>query len=248
MTTCLECGHTGGPGAKFCTHCGAAVPPQHGQATETRTVPVVPARPEPARPASVSRDGSKVGLIGLVVACVATVGVIATFALVDANSGGSAESPAGSPPDGPITHRTSENLVPPSPTAVYDDASALAELERLRNEDRPEVEALVGQWVPQLSGKRPGLVAHGITYYHIDILRDFHDNQSRYPDALLLFSGDYTSFRHGDFWITVVPRPQLDGPGANAWCDAQGIPVDDCYAKMISHTVAYSDATEIRQR
>ena len=256
MTTCPECGHTGGPAAQFCTHCGAAVPQRQIPSTH-----IQPTQAAPSRPAPSTGGGSRRGLVGLVVAGGATVGVIATFALVTGIASESTNGQAAGPPNGIITYQATETPVTPQwtseavplPDSPYptelepdDGAAALEELQRLQAEDRSEAEALVGQWVPQLSAKRPGLVANGITYDYVEILRDFHDTQARYPDALLLSSSDYTSFRYGDFWITVVPRPHLDGPTTNTWCDAEGIPLEDCYAKMISHTIGYVDATEVR--
>jgi serine/threonine-protein kinase len=143
-------------------------------------------------------------------------------------------------PEPPVT--TESSLAPTDPV------SAKAELDRLVAADRGAVESLVGQWVPQLSAKRPGLVANGITYDYVTILADFRANQARYPDARLLFSGEYTSFKFADFWITVVPQPYSDGPSANGWCDAAAIPPDDCYAKMISHSQGYDGATLLRSR
>jgi hypothetical protein len=255
MTTCRECGHTGGPVAKFCTHCGAAVQQAYDRTTQP-TSPPLPFAPPVSDPPPVG-GGSRRGLVGVAVACGVAVAVIATFVLVN----GDADDSVSSPPAEITVYQTTEVPaasqptsdagIPPDPQQAAepepdDAATALAELQRQREEDRPEVEALVGQWVPQLSAKRPGLVVNGITYDYVEILRDFRSTSARYPDALLLFSGDYSSFRYGDFWITVVPRPHADGPATNTWCDTEGIPVDDCYAKMISHTVAYTDATELR--
>lgn len=255
MTTCRECGHTGGPQARFCTHCGAAVPQAYDRTTAPPAAPPLPFAPPVSDPPPTG-GGSRRVLVGVAVACGVAVAVTATVVLAGGDTGG--DPAAGRP--GPVTvYRTTEVPVTSQPTsdtepqqavepAPDDDTSALAELQRLREQHRPDVETLVGQWVPQLSAKRPGLVANGITYDYVAILQDFRATQARYPDALLLFSGDYSSFRYGDFWITVVPRPYTDGPTTNNWCDTEGIPVDDCYAKMISRTVGYADATDLRGR
>ena len=63
------------------------------------------------------------------------------------------------------------------------------------------------------------------------------------PTRWIMYSGDYTSFKYGDFWITVVPYPYDNGASANGWCDSENIPADDCYAKLISHTTGYPNAT-----
>lgn len=268
MTTCRECGHNGAPTAQFCTRCGAAT----GQPATTPGYHLMPAappatqfvppvqfqRPAPfAPPPPPTGGGSHRVLIGLVTGGVVAVAVIATATLIGAstNTGDPTAAPVYNPPGEVTVYQTAEvPTVPgqtsePTPTPTTEPADptdALAELQRQRDADHLDVEALVDQWVPQLSAKRPGLVANGITYDYVEILRDFRATQARYPDALLLFSGDYSSFRYGDFWITVVPRPQLDGTSTNIWCDTEGIPIDDCYAKMISHTQGYEAATELR--
>jgi hypothetical protein len=225
MGTCHQCGLPVGPGARFCTGCGAAV-----SASVPRIHP---------------------GVIGALSATVTVLAGVAAFVVL-AKPGVVAGFPVADPDFRPVVAvpvpDASEEPVPipeDTPTAEPLDA-ALAELQLIRDADRPMAEALVGQWVPQLSAKRPGMVVQGVTYDHVEILRDYRATQARYPDALLLYSGEYSSFRYDDFWITIEPLPHYDGPSANAWCDGQGIPVDDCYAKMISHTVGYDGATLLR--
>jgi len=84
-------------------------------------------------------------------------------------------------------------------TEAVDDVSARAELDRQVASDRSDVEALVGQWIPQLSAKQPGLVVNGTTFDHLAVLRDFHALRARYPEVLLLYSGEYSGYRFGDF-------------------------------------------------
>jgi serine/threonine-protein kinase len=133
-------------------------------------------------------------------------------------------------------------------TEPVDDTAVRAELDRQVAVDRPAAEALVGNWIPQLSAKRPGLVVNSTTFDLMGVLRDFRALQARYPEVLLLYSSDYSSFRFDDFWITVMPLPQPDGETANAWCDSQGIGLEDCYAKLISHTQGYEESTLLRSR
>lgn len=266
MATCRECGHAGKPSARFCARCGAAGPPPDSAPPFAGPVHANPqlypaqlpyAPPPPAVPARQSRNT----LLGVFAAAIAVLAVVATVAFVNrpTTSGDSSAAPdqravAGAPTPG--TSYDTPETQPETETVTEDPTStpaepttpqgALAELRRLLREDRPAADALVDQWVPQLSAKRPGLVANGITYDYVEILRDFQSIQARYPDALLLFSGEYSSFKYGNFWITVVPLPQFNGESANAWCDSEGIGPDDCYAKMISHTVGYDGATLLR--
>lgn len=228
MATCHRCGRPATPGTGFCTGCGTVLP----------------------------AAGSRAGVVAAVFVTVAVLAVVAAFALFTkpaATAGAPVADPdfrptvtVAAPPSSDQPARPlPEEQPPPSPDAAD---TALAELQVILDADRPIVETLVGQWVPQLSAKRPGMVVEDVTYDHVEILRDFRATQARYPDALLLFSGEYSSFKHGDFWITVEPLPHFDGQSANAWCDGEGIPVDDCYAKMISHTVGYEGATMLRTR
>ncbi|HEU5470200.1 MAG TPA: hypothetical protein VFV67_06065 [Actinophytocola sp.] len=147
------------------------------------------------------------------------------------------------PPATPTTTTTTSRV-----PEVTDAATAKAELERQVVADRPAVESLVGYWVPQLSGKRPGLVANGITYNYVEILRDHRSLKARYPGAKLLWSGDFTSFKYPDFWITIQSSTYPDGASANTWCNAELIPRDDCYAKLISHTQPYEGSTQLRPK
>jgi hypothetical protein len=206
---------------------------------------------------------SRSGVIGALCATVTVLAMIAAVALfgkTTTTAGVPVADPAYRPPVEepvePVPEPAPENPFPSSEPALETPLpvtpgpapgdTALAELNAQLAADRPAVEALVGWWVPQLSAKRPGLKAKGITYDHVEILRDFREIQARHPDALLLFSGEYSSFKYGDFWITVVPSPYGTGAAANTWCDGRHIPADDCYAKMISHTVGYDGATVLR--
>ncbi|WP_328450370.1 MULTISPECIES: hypothetical protein [unclassified Amycolatopsis] len=120
--------------------------------------------------------------------------------------------------------------------APADEAAAQTTLRQQVGTDRTRAEALADRWVPQLSSKNDGLVADGTTYDQRAIWADFTTTRQSYPSALLLWSGDYTSFTKGDFWITVVNTPFTTGAAANDWCTAEHLDADHCFAKLISHT------------
>lgn len=138
-------------------------------------------------------------------------------------------------------------VVPASNAAPVDDDSARRLLESQVAKDRPNVEAFVGYWVPQLSSKRPGLVANGITFDHRAIWADFTTSQAQHPGVLLVWSGDYSSFKLANFWVTVAPQYFDSGEAANDWCVGAGIGRDDCYAKRIMHTGGYTETTLLRK-
>ncbi|HEX3588349.1 MAG TPA: hypothetical protein VHV74_01870 [Pseudonocardiaceae bacterium] len=132
------------------------------------------------------------------------------------------------------------------PEQPSSNASAKAELDNEVDQDRTAAEAIVDSWVPQLSSKRPGLVADGITYDYLHIWANFQQLRSEYPTTLLLWSGDYVSFKSPNFYVTVVGQPSSDGPSANEWCDEAGLAPDDCYAKFLSHEGGPSGTTLLR--
>ncbi len=138
---------------------------------------------------------------------------------------------------------TTEPPAPPLPTTtttsngdVTDEASAQAALQQQIDNDRASAEALVGQWVPQLSSKTYGLVANGVTYDYQQIWQDFQSISQQHPDALLVWSSDYSSFMLPDYYVTILPISYPSGSAAASWCTSNGLGANDCYAKLISHT------------
>ena len=102
--------------------------------------------------------------------------------------------------------------------------------------DSAAARTLVGWWVPQLSSKAVGMEVDGVVYDEAAILRDFQALQARYPGAVLVRSSDYSSFKRGGLWVVLANAPFDNAASANAWCDAQGIDRDGCYAKRLSTT------------
>jgi len=122
-----------------------------------------------------------------------------------------------------------------------------AVLRKLQAQDSQEVEDLVGQWVPQLSAKKPGLAAQGRVFSAADVLADHEALRDNYPGALLIWSGNFASYRNKDYWITVMKQPFTNAADANAWCDAQDIGPDDCFAKRLMHKGDSSGTTVYRR-
>ena len=109
------------------------------------------------------------------------------------------------------------------------------DLNELRAADRTAIEsALIEGWVAQLSSKQPGLEANGIVYDYPDILQDHQQLRNAYG-ALLGWSGDYSSYRQPDFWISYAPDRFASSDEALAWCVSAGRGPDDCFAKFLSH-------------
>jgi hypothetical protein len=141
--------------------------------------------------------------------------------------------------------RGSDGAVPSSSSGSTSTSASSALAAQVAS-DRSTVEGLVGQWVPQLSAKRDGLVADGITYDDDAILAHWLSLTGRDPSAVMLFSGDWPVFNGSDFWVVVHPQGFATAAAANAWCDAQGYSADDCYAKKLSHSGGPSGTTVTR--
>jgi hypothetical protein len=120
-------------------------------------------------------------------------------------------------------------------------------LQELADYDRSFVAStLDNYWVPQISSKEIGTHADGIVYANSDILRNHLELRQRYQNVKLVSSGDWTTFSGPDFWVSVYGQPYVTGELANSWCDAQGIGVNDCFAKGISDRVGPDGTTVMR--
>ena len=214
---------------------------------EQATAPMLTPPPAPEVPVApvAPRQGRKIAaVVGAVAAVVAIVVVIAVVSV------GEDGTPVASPGAGQVAGTTSEVPVTTTTTTdpvPADEGSARQLLENQVADDRPHVEAVVGSWVPQLSSKQPGLVANGTTYDYRAIWADFTTLQARYPGALLLWSGDYNSFKLPDYWVTIAPEAFGTGEAANGWCDSAGIGKDNCFAKRITLTGGYEGNTLFRK-
>ena len=125
-------------------------------------------------------------------------------------------------------------------------SGAAASLQAQVDADRSRVDALEGTWVPQLSAKHEGTVADGISYDDDAIWSHFTSLAARYPSTALLYSGDWSVFKGSDFWVVIHPQAFSTADGANAWCSAQGLPADDCFAKQLSHSAGPDGTTKPR--
>ena len=131
-------------------------------------------------------------------------------------------------------------------TTTEDDA--LARLDEIAQADQPFVESdVLDRWVPQISSKKPYVtLSDGSVWDAVSILEDHRLWREQFPRVRLLWSGDYSTFELTDYWVTIVAVPFDTPEGALGWCDAQGLPSEDCYAKLISHTHPHEDSTRLR--
>jgi serine/threonine-protein kinase len=204
-----------------------------------RTPPV--RRPVTPAPAGPVKDPGKVQFnlmmssIGLVVVAGLMASASPGLAAEQTNqsTGGATVTGSQYVTETPDTTSTTVTTTTPPPDP---EADAKAQLDAEVAKDRTAADALDGQWTPQLSSKSYGLVVGATTYNYQAIWQDFATSRARFPAAILVWSGDYTSFDYHNFWVTVVPPADAAGVAANSWCDAQNIDADDCFAKMLMHS------------
>jgi hypothetical protein len=120
-------------------------------------------------------------------------------------------------------------------TATLDpESDSLNQLRSIAQNDRPyAISSLANHWGAQISSKRPGLQAEGINWDYVQILREHLQLRRLYPEARLLWSGDWSSFSAPDFWVTVVGIGYEDKSGAQTWCTAHNLDQDHCFANLV---------------
>ncbi|MFD3703827.1 hypothetical protein ACFWUP_11815 [Nocardia sp. NPDC058658] len=196
----------------------------------------------------------------LVVVAALGVGVIAAGIIVvqrDRNSTTAAPNPtaatiaASAPvtvPGGPAPAPGPE----PAPVPADPRAGALDSLRAQAAADQPFVSSgIANRWVPQLSAKQPGLVAPDVdgqmvNWTSAEILAQHQRIRAQYPGARLVWSDDWATFDLQGWWITLAGTTYSDPDSANAWCDARAIPVDECFAKLVSNSRGSAGTTQYR--
>jgi len=133
------------------------------------------------------------------------------------------------------TSSTTTTTTPPTPEQ---------QLAATRDTDHAAVEAMVGRWAPQLSGKKVGTVDNGITY-DLSTLLTFHEGLASQYGALLLYSGDY-NYQTTDLWVSIAPESFATSQGAIDWCVAHSIGRDDCFAKLITHDMSLTNTVKMQ--
>lgn len=266
MIICPNCGVANVPDARFCASCGdtmtgaaataaAAVPAAGGQHPAEPTLAFVPSSTPPRK-----SPGNAAIVAGILALGLLAGGI--TYLITRDDSPAATEAAPGRTDSTDPTQVTGGNegtgstpavTVPgsgePSTTAATTlPATTLApdpltQLEQRRDTDRAVVESLVGTWVPQVSAKRPGMVADGITYTLPDIIA-LHQQLSEKFGAVLLFSGEY-NYQSNDLWVSIVPQGFADPDQALAFCTANSIDRDNCFAKFITHDASITDTTKL---
>ncbi|WP_326953458.1 zinc ribbon domain-containing protein [Amycolatopsis sp. NBC_01286] len=195
----------------------------------------------------------------MVTAVVAVVGLVITVSVQGQGRSSNASSSSGySAADvgglgaGSGGYQPSYPTASDSPTTTSSalptsSADAVDQLRQYADADLPAVRsALEDHWVAQLSSKKVGMEADGIVYDAPAILQDHLRLRTSFASVRLIWTGDWSSFKYPDFWVTVQDQSFGTADDANAWCDGQGLPKDDCYAKRLRSSGGYEGNTKVR--
>ncbi|MFC7961304.1 outer membrane protein assembly factor BamB family protein [Rhodococcoides kroppenstedtii] len=148
-------------------------------------------------------------------------------------------------PDNTIDLSPLQASAPASPIAGDPESAAFDALRAIADADRPTVTAdLADRWVPQLSSKRPGLVAEGRVWDNSATLEEHLALRLRFPDTRLVWTGEWSTFSFSDFWVTVSGSTFGDADSALGWCRSNNLDREHCYAKMISTTRPVDGSTK----
>lgn len=159
-----------------------------------------------------------------------------TMVVACQQDGGSQQSAPYDPSTaGNNTRSTASGPAPPASgdpeSAAFDALRAIADADR-----RFVIARLANHWVAQLSSKKPGIVDDGIIWDNSATLREHLQLRMKYPEARLLWSGDWSTFSAPDFWVTIAGVVFPDSDTALRWCTDHGFDRDHCYAKLVSTT------------
>jgi hypothetical protein len=98
---------------------------------------------------------------------------------------------------------------------------------------RSAAEAVTGNWIPQLGSYTDSPSA----------MHRFDDVVAAYPDAIMIWSGDYSSFASGNYYVIMLPRTFSSASAVNSWLDSQGIEANLGFAKFLSHSAGSDGST-----
>ncbi|MCV7088773.1 hypothetical protein [Mycobacterium interjectum] len=180
-----------------------------------------------------------VAILGAAVVIAVIVAVVLVAALRNTNTTNSATAaqtnPSTYPAGAPEPASTSAPPVDP-------EAAAYQQLVDLKNQDASAIDQVSGSWIPQLSSKhgtQPWTYdsEDGMTYDSVLTLQEHQRLRQQYG-AKLVWSGDWTTWDHPDYWVTVVPQGYSTVGGALSWCGGHGLDKDHCSAQIVSKTLS----------
>lgn len=210
-----------------------SAPPPPPPPTVRPRPPVAASAPPPSQPAAASKVWAGVALAAVVITAV----VVVTVVLALHNR----PTPSSAPATAPTTDAASAPSPSAPPSTNTPPPDPVQQLQAIKNQDAPAVTQVVGQWVPQLSSKHatePWTYdpEDNVTYEPAQILAE-HQQLSQQYGAVLLWSGDWTTYDHPDYWVTVVPTTYPDSDSVLNWCHSVGRDPDHCSAQIVSNTL-----------
>jgi serine/threonine protein kinase len=219
--------------------------PSGGSAPSVRpSAPPPPRSAPPASAPSASPSSSSSAAIWGAVAAVAVVIAVAAViiaAVLNHHSTGTTSSAPNSYTNPPSSY-VADSPAAPAPAPADPEADALQQLQQYAAGDRSFVLAqLADRWIPQLSSKHstePWTFdsEDGTEYHNQQTLQEYQRLRQQYG-AKLLWSGDWTTYDHPDYWVTIVPMTFSDASGVLSWCTSNGRDPDHCAAQMVSTTL-----------
>ncbi|WP_248279029.1 hypothetical protein [Brevibacterium sp. 'Marine'] len=233
--------------------CAAAngMPPQSGQAAyQQQPYGYGPGPYQQAGPPAQKKRGGMIALFAVIV-IVLGVGIgwgaakffskdpedSATVASTDEPTNAASDDGSAAASNSPEPTET-ESALPDDPKEA---------LKQLADSDGQTAKSeLNGKWVPQLSSKKVGLEAEGKTWDEEAILEEFEGLREEFPRVKLIWSGDFSSFKEDNFWVTVVGIGYDDPDDALSWCSSHGLGPDSCYAKQLNTSGGHDGTTRLQ--
>ena len=171
-----------------------------------------------------------------------------TVACTPDRASGTSGATAGVPSASGSSNPSSASASTTSQDSASEESAAESSLKWQVDHDRPSVtKDLTGKWVAQLSSKKSGMTADGMTWDNRTTLQEFLKLRQKYPSAKLLYSENWPVFdAGGEYWVTIAGTPYSTAAEANAWCDAQGFDAEHCFAKYID-TKGPSEGTTVNR-
>jgi hypothetical protein len=258
---CPRCADEQSVDALFCSRCGADLagvtptwqgaspngptalgPPstRRPDLTASLTAPSVAPRPRRALP----------WVLGVLATLLVGVGAFVAADVLTGDDG------AAQPSDGsestvqaPATEAADNSVVTtvsPEPPAESGAAGpAVVALRAAADADMATVEALVGQWVPQVSQRRVGSRTGGLAMKAVEIAA-LHTALQQSVGAVLLNSSDYV-FRADNMWVSIVPEGFATADAALDRCESLPVTDQPCVARFITHDESVSATVKQRK-
>jgi len=211
-------------------------------ATPTSAAYNAPAAQHEPQPHSGGQQGPQPGRGGLMIA-LALLGICAVglgIYLVNNSKNSSKDSSKDSTGSTIAGASTSVGTTTPGETIastipIDPNIAAAEQLSALVAQDRPTADTLVGSWVVQLSAKRVGLKADGITYAPVEILADHTTLRTTYS-AIIVDAGAFQFTSGGSpmtgWFLSIVPQANPSKDLALQWCSDRGLTSNVCLARQ----------------